>query len=792
MISEIRYVTRSLLRRKGFTSVTVLTLALGIGAATAIYAMVDWFLFQGQSSPEDLYMIGNMSEDGRFVPSVFEYQFKAYSADETLFSEFAISAYQVGNVVVDRKPVGISTRAVSPNFFKMLGVSPAMGRGFVAGEDVQGRDQAVVVSYNFWKNSLGGSAEVLGSQILVNQDACTVIGVLREGLRLPPYCASDVFRPLVLRDNSDDPWDPSLIVIGHARPGVTKGQAQAALSRIKVDTPVKMKWYKPRVPALQTMHELEKIYRPEVRWMMLGAVGFLYAIACLNATNLMLVHLMGKQRETSIRLALGGGRWGLIRLLLIESFGLSICSSLLGALVANWLIPVFRLAARNQSQAPDPSAWHLYWRTYLVLGGLTLLTGTAIALVPGLNLLRVNIQGGLKSGGGAVGESRGMARLRSTFVVLQATFAVVLLVGAGLMVRTFQHLEDVELGFDPSHRINLRVNFPSTYSQDPKDRLTVLRRLQAALQRVPGVSTVAFGSESLLAGYESITNEVEARDGSVMKINGAYVSPDYQKAGGLSLKAGKWLSPDAQGDVMVNETLARTRFGATDPVGQYLKPTGATGAFRGWRVVGVVGDVREILRSPPGPRIYMPITWSPMAGTSFVVEMTAEPTGESVTRLRQAIYLFDPRIVSASGIPLANLRLDQLRNEHLALSVLKVLSAIAILLTAVGMFSMLAYTVDRRMGEFGIRMALGATPANLISLVMRRGIALTALGVAVGTAAALGLTRFLQSLLFETPPYDPAVMAGVATLILLSSLAACTLPAFKASKPDVSRLMKSD
>ena len=793
MISEFRYVARSLLRRRGFTLVSVLTLALGIGSATAIYAMVDWFLFRAPASPPDLFMIGSVGDEGRFEPYLFQYQLKAYSAENPVFSEFSASAYQVGNVVVDRKPVGVGTRTVSVNLFAMLGASPALGRGFVPGEDVQGRDREVVVSYNFWKTNLNSSADALGGQILVNQEACTVVGVLREGVRLPAYCSSEVYRPLVLKDNTDNPWDPNLVVFGRVHPGITREQALAALSSIKVDVPPKMSWFKGRSkPGLSTLRELEKIYRPEVRWMMLGAVCFLYAIACLNATNLMLVQMLGRQREISIRLALGGGRWGLIRLLLIESFAITVCSSLLGALIANWLIPVFRMAARNQSQAPDPSTWHLYWRTYVVLGGLTLLTGIAIALVPAFNLLRVNIQGGLKTGGGSIGESRGLARLRSAFVVLQATFAVVLLVGAGLMVRTFQKLEEVSLGFDPSHRVNLDVNFPESYPSEPKERMAVLRRLQDALGRVPGVSSAAFGSDTLMAGYEYSSTEVEAKDGSRMKVNGAYVSSEYLKAGGVALKAGRWLAQEPQAEILVNEAFARERFGATDPVGQYVMPAETTGNFKGWLVVGLVADVRENIRLPPGPTIYMPIQWSPVSASSFVIYMSGEPTGESMALLQRSVFLFDPRIVVDYAVPLANRRLDQLRNEHLAMSVLKVLSGIAVLLTIVGMFSMLAYTVDRRMSEFGIRMALGATPSGLIALVMRRGMALTALGVGLGMAAALGLTRFLQSLLFETQSADPVVLAGVAVLLLLSALAACTLPAFKASRPDVARLMKSD
>jgi putative ABC transport system permease protein len=791
VISEVRYVVRSLLRRKAFAFVAVFTLALGIGAATAIYAMVEWFLFQSIPSASDLFMIGQSAKDGGFRPSIWMAQFDAYRAQESVFGDFCYVSNQTGNVVVDGEPVGAWTSGVSPNFLRMLGIAPVLGRDFAPGDDVPGRNQEVVVSYGFWKDHLKGSPEALGSQILIDQEPCAVIGVLPKSQRMPPYCESGVYRPLILRRDPANPWDPNLIVIARTRPGVSRQAALEALQAAKPDIPEQMRRYLSTLkPALSSLTELQKIYRPEVRWMMLGAVGFLYAIACLNATNLMLVQLLGKDREISIRLALGASRWGVIRLIVIEALGLCLLSSALGALIANWLIPLFRMAARNQPQ--DWATWNLYSRTYWVLGALTLLTAALVAVVPAIHVLRASIQRGLRVGAGAVGESRGMARVRGTFVVLQATFAVILLVGAGLMIHTFERLNRVDIGFDPSRRVKIQVNFPKDYPTDPKQRMGTLMSLRDALLRVPGVSAVGFGSESLLAGYESIDIDVEAADGSTRTINGAYVSPDYRQAGGLALKAGKWLSEGAQGDVLVNETLARTRFGASGAVDQYLKPAGATGNFKGWRIVGVVGDVRENVKVPPGARVYMPVSWSPGNASSYVVDLATDPTGKALTLLRQAVFQFDPRIVTGSAKPLASLRLEQLRSENLALSVLRVLAAIAVFLTVVGMFTLLAYTVDRRMSEFGIRMALGASPSNLVALVMRRGMALTLIGVVIGIGGALALTRFLQSLLYETPPFEPTVLCAVSVLLFLAALGACTIPALRASKPDITKLLKGD
>ncbi len=793
MISEIRYVVRSLLRRKGFALVTVLTLALGIGSATAIYAVVDWVLFKAPASPKDLYNIGSSTGDGQFMPITWQAQYEAYSTRKDIFSELGAAAYQTGNVVVDHVPVGTGTLAISINLLKMLNVAPAVGRGFSHADEVQGRDTVAIVDDGFARKYLGGPGAALGRKVIINEQECVVVGVLAKGKRMPPYLESDVMRPLILRPNAASPWDPALITFGRARPGASRMQIEEALAKTKVDVPAVMSGFIASIkPAVSTIGEMEKIYRPELYWMLLGAVGFLFSIACLNATNLLLVHMAGRQLETSIRLALGGSRWRIVRLLLMETIGLCVCGSAIGALLANWLVPIFNMVANAEDGVPVWTSWHLGARTYLVLGCTTILTGFAIAIFPALHVLRSNIQNGLRNGGGSIGESPSLARVRGLFVVLQATFAVILLVGAGLMIRTFQKLENVKLGFDPSHRIKMQINFPSTYPTEAKERFAVLNRLHDALERVPGVSGVAFGSNSLLAGYEGITLEVEASDGAKVTVNAAYVSPDYQKAGGMVLKAGRWLAPEDKVSIMVNESMARQRFGTENPVGQYLKPFGATGADKGWLVVGLVGDVRENLRNAPGKKIYMPAEWSPATITSFVIDMQSVPDGESATKLREAIYQFDPRIVTFSSGPIMDQLKEQLRHERLALSVLKVLAAIAILLTIVGLFSVLAYTVDRRMPEFGIRMALGATPANLVRLVISRGMALTAIGVAAGIAAAMAMTRFLQSLLFETAPFDPPVIVGVAGLLLLSALAACALPALRASRPDVATLLKGE
>ncbi len=793
MISEVRYVLRSLRRRKGFAVVTILTLALGIGAATAVYSMVQWALFYEPASSKGLYQLGEKQKDAPAIFFLWVPFYKAYSAQTEVFSELCAAAIDAGNVVLDNKPVTTFSEAVTPNFFGVLGVSPLLGRTFSPSEAASGRDDVVVVSYNFWKKHLGGTKDALGRLIKVDEKVCTVVGVLREGEKLPVYASADIIRPLVLRENPNQPWDPMLVVLGRLRPGVTREQAEDALARAKIEGNSDfMQWVATLRPALSTMADIRGTFNPQLHWALLGAVAFLYGIACLNASNLILVHFLGKRIETSVRMALGGGRWGILRLLFIETFCLCAGGALLGAVVANWLIPLLSFLAGNDDPERSWTSWVLGWDTYLVLAGLTLLTGAMVVVVPGLQLLRANILSGLKGGGGSIGESPGLARLRGTFVVLQATFAVILLVGAGLMVRSFQHLGEVKVGFNPAHRVKMQLGFPRDYPARSEERVVLLDRIKAALLRVPTVSSVAYGSDSLLANYNSVDLYAEAKDGSKTKINGVYVSPDYEDAGGLVLKQGRWPAPDTKGEIVINETYAHAQFGSSNAVGQYIRPAGAEAKAHGWVVAGVVGDVREKLREKPGSTIYMPAKWSPNVATIFVLHLTGEASGEMLGRLTQAVYAFDPRIVTYYTVPMAELRNRQLYNERLALSVLRVLACVATVLAIVGLFSVLAYTVDRRMPEFGIRMALGATPADLVTLVMRRGITLTVLGIAIGIGGAMALARFLQSLLFETPRSDPPVIAAVSALLLLSAVAACILPSVRASKPDLVSLLKSD
>lgn len=792
MITDFRYVVRSLLRMRVFTLVTIITLALGIGSAGAIFSVVDWVLFRSTNFPDGLVMLGARDKQGQLIPILIDVQLRAYRELPAVFSETAFGAPQAMNVVLAGEPVSTGTVGVSSSFFPMLGVSLRLGRGFLPGEEVEGKNNVVVISHEFWQQHFNSAADVLGRELIVDQTVCKIVGVLPRGQPIPVYLYSDVYRPLAYHVDPAVPWDPYLFVFSRLRTGVSALQAQQVLATTKIDwPPAVLPYVADQKPAVATIAEVQKFTRPEIYWTLLGAVGFLYGIACLNATNLMLVRMLGRKRELSIRLALGGGRARLIRLFVMESLTVSCVASGLGVLFANWFFPLFMLAAGGRLQG-SWTQWSLDWRALVVLAGLTLITSLFIVVVPALRVLRTDIYTGLKDGGAALGESRRLGRLRGGFVVLQAAFAVILLTGAGLMVRTFEKLQQVNLGFDSTRRVKVQLGFPGHYLTGKEERLAMLKRLQERLRHVPGIKSVAYGTDNLMAGSYYAVDSVQLADGTPIKVKIDYASPDFFETAGLVVKRGRLFNQAAGQEIMVNESFARARFGDADPIGQFLKPVGAKSDWSGWLVVGVIGDVRENVRATPGYHIYGPETWYPPVMTTLILQSSRDPDMTLSAAIKRALYEFDQKIVTAMITPLGEVREQQTGLERFALSVLKVLSEIAIVLTVVGLFSVLAYSVNCRMSEFGIRLALGATPRNLMMLVIQRGVLLAVAGVVIGIGGSLALMQYLQSMLYETPTHDPLVLGSVAVLLIVAALGACVFPAIRASKADVARLLRAE
>ncbi|MBI2496521.1 MAG: ABC transporter permease [Opitutae bacterium] len=802
MLSDFRYVLRTLLRNRGFTLVTVLTLALGIGSGGAIFSATDWILFRRSQTPDGVYLLGGQRDQLGFTPARLDFMVQAYKETKGAISALEIASNQVGNVVVEGQPVDTNWLTISPGLFPMLGITLWRGRGFVPGDAIAGVDQVVIISHKFWKDHLGGREDALGQKIRLGDSVCVVIGILKEAQEFPGFLYRGIYRPLIFRPDPAQPKPEPYYCFARLVSGVTREQAQEALRAAKFDIPTHMRSYfgADRVGIVSMPELLNKYARPEIYRMLLGAVGCLYLIACLNASNLMLVRMLGMRRELGIRLALGGGRLRVIRLLALESSALAEVSAVLGLLVANWIFPLL-LSSLDGSDSVGWSLteWTLDWRVIGVMAGLTVLTGFVISIIPAVRVLRADINAGLKEGGATLGESRALARLRGVHVVLQAAFAVILLAGAGLMIRTFENFQKVELGFDSDCLIKMAVDFPpgKNDGSDWEASLTRWRGLQAEIRREPGVRSVGFGQDVVLPGWYAPSVDLFGPGDRIVRAAMGNFNIGYHETTGIRLKQGRWLDKPQGNEILVNETLARALWPEMkNPVGQFVRlKDGSPVAhpeLKGWEVVGVVADIRSTMRDAPGNYIYSPEAWGAGSVSTFVVRLDREYNPVTADALRRRVYASNPQIIVQWIYSVNERRDQQLWAENKANAVFRILAAIALLLAVIGVFTVLAYSVDRRMNEFGVRMALGAMPGDLVRLVMARGVALMLIGLVLGLGGALALTRFLQNLLFETSALDPRVLSSVAGLLLVAAVLACLLPARRAAKVDVSKLLRSE
>ena len=789
-IKDAGFAVRSLCRARSFTLTVLTMLVLGIGVATVTFNLTSWILFFSQPypHPEQLFLIGFKDKHSSSNPYQAAIRFQAYQNQTDVFSEYAAVTRDIANVIVDGEPVVVNLIGASIDCFRTLGIKPVLGRGFLAEEHRAGADNVVVITDLFWRKYFHAAPDVLGRQVLIDQQPCTVVGVLTVAQAFPPTFAGDVFRPLVFNVDERNPFLPTVFVIGRLKAGVLPEQARAALAAVKLPPlpPYATAYLADQEPILMRPTD---IARPETYWVMAIAAALLYSIACLNAMNLMLVRLLGRRLELSIRLALGGTRWQIARLLAIESMGLALVAGLIVTFAAHRLFaPIYALVTGKEAVFLN-SYWD--WRTLGCIAVLSLLGSVAVVLAPVWHLARTDINLGLKGGSAAAGEGRGVGRLRASLVIFQAAFAIILLAGAGLMVRSFQKLHHVNLGFEPAGLVKVMISFPRGYDLQPEARLQLFERLQQRLATIPGVRAVSFGSDTLLVGGFVGTAQIRMPDGTYRPVAGNFVAADFLKTTGVALKKGRWLS-DKRGEieVVVNETFAKVRFGDEDPIGKSFKLL-VSGDFN-YQVVGVVGDVKETVRSTSGMRFYLP-NWTYPPNISFLLlRLDRDPGKEFAGLIRHAIYEFDPKLIASQVSSINEILGSEMWAERYAFAILKGLSVIALALAVVGLFSVIAYTVDSRMKEFGVRLALGAQPADLHRLVMKRGLTAAAIGTVIGAGGALALTRFMRSLLFETTSYDPLVYAAVALLLLAAAVLACWMPARRAGQVDVAQLLRAE
>jgi putative ABC transport system permease protein len=788
LLKDLRYGFRMLRRKPGFTAVAVLTLALGIGANTAIFSVVNAVLLRPLPYPDSGRLVSvyeSLPQGG--TGSVSVPNLSDWRAQSDVFT--GIAAYQFGdfNLREEEQPVRAVGATVTANFFDVLGATPRAGRAFVEGEDRAGRERVVVLSDRLWRRSYGADPGVVGQDILLGGEKYQVVGVMPPSVQFPS-ASVDLWVPLVFSEGQlASRGSHAFQVLARLKPGVSFEQARDQMNTIG-------RVIEKQYPGQQegrgvTLARLEEEVVQGVRpalLILLGAVGFVLLIACTNVANLLLARAAARRKEVAIRSALGAGRWRLMRQFLTESVLLSLMGGAAGLLVAKWTIEALSKLAAGYLARPGEVS--LDWKVLAFTAALSVLTGVVAGLAPALHVSRADVQETLKESGNSGSSARG-TWLRSGLAVAEVASALVLLVGAGLLVKSFLRLQQVETGLRPEGVLTMRVSLPSgRYDTTEKTSLfyrEVLERVSAQpVVEAAGVINMLPLQNYGLNGEIQVEGREPLPPGRVPLTEYRTASPGYFKALGIPLHAGRLFErgDEAEGarPVVVSRELVRTFFPDGDAVGKRIK----AGGDSWWTIVGVVGDVKQSgLTQPSRPELFFPYTAYRGDGMTLVVRSASDPS-ETAAAVRREVRAVDP------NQPVYNVRTMEevidlsVSNRRLNMTLLTIFAGLATLLAVVGIYSVMSYLVTQHTREIGIRVALGAQRTNILRLVLRQGLSLTLAGVAVGALAAFGMTRVMSSLLYEVEGTDPLTYVSVSLLLIAVALAACYIPARRATKVD--------
>lgn len=797
---DLRYGLRMLAKSPGFTAVTVLTLALGIGANTAIFSVVHAVLLRPLplKEPDRLVWFWETQPDLPTAPFSAP-EFLDYQSQNQTFEQIA-AVRQTNFNLTGADPVErLRGAVVSTNFFSLLGVRPFVGRDFRPEEGQPGAPRVALLSYELWQRRFGGEPNVVGRTLTLNGESVTVIGVLLPEFRFLPgielWLNPQHIVPEPLSNYRDQYLTMRglhyLSIVGRLKPSASLAQAQADLDTIAR----RLQQQHPRQAnhgvRLITLHERRTGHARATLLTLLAAVGFVLLIACANVANLLLARATRRHKEIAIRAALGAGRGRLVCQLLTESLLLGLLGGAIGLLAAIWGVDLLRTASPPNIPRLEEIRIDQY-----VLGfalAASLLTGLLFGLAPALWVSSPALTEALKEGGSrsmVAGPSRN--RLSNLLIVSEVALALVLLVGAGLLVRSFVRLLDVEMGFNPEKLITMKISFLGKKYAEEAWRRDLVRRLLERLEVLPGVRGVAVANDLPLQGQDTTsTPAVEGRPLSEFERIGVGVhpvNPGYFRAMGIPLLKGRFFSEqdgaDAPPVVIINEALARRFWPNEDPIGKEIGVFGGSHSGKFAEVIGVVGNVRYTgLAGEISLDAYAPYEQVPWPHIALAIRTATDPA-PLVTAVRQEVKSLDSELPIYSVRTMEEVTSETLAPRRLTLALVGLFALLALVLAAVGIYGLMAYTVMRRTHEIGIRLALGAERGQILRLVIRQGMALVLIGVAIGVGGALALTRLLSSLLFGVSPSDPVTFAFTVLLLTAVALLACYLPARQATKID--------
>ncbi len=794
---DLRYGARMLLKKPGFALIAVITLALGIGANTAIFSVVNAVLLRPLPYPEPerlvMAFLTNPAQ-GQSRSSLGMADFLAVRERNQSFENVTAFSFGAFTLTGGESPEQVSGAWVSADFFATLRVAPARGRAYQADDERPDSARVVVISDGFWRQRLAAEPRVIGKTINLNSTPYTIIGVMPESFHFALTPEAELWPVRVIRPPRIRPPYFNRC-IGRLKPGVTERQAQADLSAIAAQ--VQQQFPDSPYSAMTTRPLMTSVVG-EVRralLVILGAVAFVLLIAAANVANLQLARAASREREMAVRRALGANRMRIVRQLLTESLMLAAIGGVVGLLLALWGIDLFRTF--GPANLPRLQEVNLDGRVLGFTMLAALLSGLIFGLAPALQSSRADLNESLKEGARAGTESHGRKRLRGLLVVAEVALTLALLVGAGLLLKSFLRLQEVNPGFQPDHLLTAQISLPpARYAEDQKI-IAFHQELINRLKSLPGVKAVGI-SMSLPPNQLQIRNPfgIEGRPlatGQTRPLaEEMTISPDYFTALGVPLLRGRFFTDaDKAGAppvLIINEAMARRFFPNEDPVGKRLQ-TGDPYPNAPWEtIVGVVGNVKYTgLEAEETPTMYAPYTtpdWVSWSRSMYlVVRTTGEPLGLS-SALRQQVRALD------QDLPVVKLKtMEQVIHESVTgprfrASLLGLFAAVALLLAAIGIYGVISYAVTERTHEIGIRMALGAHIGDVLRLVIGQGMKLALSGVAIGLVASFALTRLMKTLLFEVSATDPLTFAVIAVLLTGVALLACWIPARRATKVD--------
>jgi len=796
---DLRYGSRMLLKNPVFTLIAVITLALGIGANTAIFSVVNAVLLRPlpYKEPDRLMMILEIKPPQFPESTVSPANFLDWKKQNTVFERLVAYRNVTFNLIGTGDPERLRGTSVTEGFMAMFGAQPQLGRGFLPEEDQPGRDNVVILSHRLWQRRFGGDPKILSQAITLDGQNYTVIGVMPATFSF----GGDLWTPMAFTaQQAQNRGGRSLTAMGQLKQGVALDQARAEMSaiagRLAAQYPgVNTGWNVKIIPLLEIAVRSVK----DTLLVLLVAVAFVLLIACVNVANLLLARAAGRRIEIGIRAALGAGRGRIVRQLLTESALLALISGAAGLLLAKLGMDLLlKLAPQS---LPRMSGVSLDSRALAFTAAITLLTGVIFGLVPALQASKPNLNETLKDAGrGSAGGGRRQL-MRSALVVLEVASALVLLVGAGLMIKSFWRLQNVDPGFNPDNALTVSVSLPRMKYPEENQQAAFYQQLVEKAGTLPGVQAAGATSLLPLGGSEyNLGFGIQGRPThppvEVQSVNFYSVSAGYFKAMGIPLRRGRLFTErdtrDSLHVAIVNETMAKKVFPDEDPIGKRIAFNPGNKNPDWFEIVGIVGDVKHSgIGRGTTLQTYEPYTQQTFSYMTLIVRAEGDPASLTAA-IRSEVLKLDKEQ------PVSDVRtLDQIYSASIAqwrfsALLLGVFAAVALALAAVGVYGVLSYAVTRRTHEIGIRVALGAARRDVLKLVVGRGMLLTLLGVAAGLSAAFALTRLMSTLLFEVKPTDPMTFSLITLLLGAVALLACWIPARRAAKVDPLTALKHD